>query len=181
MKRLLLVLLILIPLVLLSIRLAKRPSQPWNVKTKMTFLGFTNTVAGMPPTDALFGFNDIPSGNTSWQAFLVGQFDGTNWSFPKTPGANSFAFFQPGGNFNGGPTNFFLRGTVPLSSTSAPTRFVMCLVRGPSGRLEEMWAGAKQTIARLLRMQDTGQAGTGSARYFMTNDFNFSSSTPPPP
>lgn len=179
MKRLLLVFLILVPLVLLVVWLAKKPAPTWNVKTTMTFLGFTNSIAGAPLTNALFGFNDIPSGNASWEVSLVGQFDGTKWVFPKRP-PGYFSFFQPGGNFNGGPTNFFLRGTVQTGSTSAPTRVVMCLTQGPSGPIEEFLTESKRKIARLLRLQEPDPVG-GGARYFMTNDFNFGSSTPLPP
>ncbi len=181
MKRLLHILLILVPLFLLAVWLAKRPARPWNVKTQMTFLGLTNAVAGAPPTNALFGFNEIPSGNASWQAFLVGQFDGINWVFPEKPYGYYFTFFQPGGNFNGGPTNYFLRGTIGVRSTSDPTRVVMCLTRGPSGRLEKLWFEAKQKVARLLRLKEPGPTGGDGAQYFMTNDFNFSIWTPPPP
>lgn len=181
MKRLLQVLVILILLVLLSIWPTKKPEPPWNVKTTMTFLGFTNAIVGAPLTNALFGFAPMPSEKVSWGGFQVGQFDGTNWVFPKPLGSYTVAFFSPGGVFNGGLTNFYLCLTVPLASTSAPTRVVISLTPYPSGRLEETWNKAKLSAARLLQLENPRQAAAGSKRYFMTNDFNFTSSTPLPP
>jgi hypothetical protein len=140
----------------------------------MTFLGFTNAVAGAPATNALFGFNRIPSEDTGWESCEVSRWDGTNWIAVKISSGNSFSWFQPGGatNFHGGPTDYFLRGTVPVVDVTAPTRVVLRLTRDRKGFWQKV-AGYLGPIARILKVDPASSVAGPADRYFMTNEFNF--------
>ena len=157
--------------------LSLRPTaKGWNPNTTMTFLGFTNGTAGAPATNALFGFNQIPAGETSWETVELSHWDGSNWVSANASTAGSFSWFQPGGatNFHGGSTNYILRGTVPVGGAPGPVRVVIRLTRAP-GKFWRTVGEFLGPLARILRQDPTTVLAGPSDRYFMTNEFNFGS------
>ena len=166
MKRIALILTVLLVAAAVSfgllVRLRKTGPQ---IQTQSTFLGFTNTVAGAPATNALFGFKKIPAGNTTWRTVEISQWDGTNWQRWSPLPSTTFAWIYPAG-----ATNYSLHGTVPLMSTSVATRVVIQLTPTP-GKLGQAW----QDFIRLLnsRGQAEGRSAfAGLPGYLMTNEFN---------
>jgi hypothetical protein len=151
----------------ISYACAIRPTRDgWNANTSMSFLGFTNVVAGAPATNALFGFNDLPSSST-WRATEISRWDGTKWIPASGPALRFDPVF-----FNGPLRNFSYLGSVPVGSTSAPTRVVIGL-----GPVPGKGANLRNGILQLkpLRWLPTWFPwlwANGQPRYFMTNEFN---------
>lgn len=146
------------------------------IQTRATFLGFTNKVAGAPHTNALFSFNRPPPGPTIWLVSDISVRTGTNWRAQVTLPTTQIERVQLLSDSNSGPPALVFFGTVPVISTTAPTRVVWRLVPAP-GRIGQMWLNVVSVFPR--SRTTGGNPFPGMPGYLMTNEFNPGASLAP--
>ena len=169
MKRTVAIVVIAVALIAFLVVWLMGPSvKTWKPATQMTFLGFTNTVAGAPATNALFGFTQIPAEASSWETIEVSHWDGTDWVVWNSTAARWFDWARPE-TLSG---DYQLRGLVRVPVPSRPTRVVLRLTRIPTGFWNTV-GNAVEPVARRLNLDSSALFRSDPEHYFMTNEFNF--------
>ena len=143
----------------------------WKPATRFTFLGFTNSVAGAPATNAWVGIMDIPKEDTSWSTVSISHREGTEWKMWEPLPNPSFSWQNPK------PDKFHLGAIIPVPATNAPVRVVIELHSIERGIVRKFfdargihWAWLKHWPAAL------GGVGRGST-FLITNEFNGAAET----
>jgi hypothetical protein len=143
------------------------PKPVWSPNTQLIFLGFTNTVATAPATNAFFRIKSIPKEKTSWRVREISQKEGARWKAWRPLPPNTFAWHaRPTGNW----TDIF--ALIAVETTNQPSRIVIELRKNTIEDVPPWWRTVRVCWAKVTR-GDMVRAWKGKQpTFFITNEIS---------